>query len=81
MMRPRRPVDEESYLMKAMMSIFRAGAVAAYLALSAAGLALLSMPGESMAQSQGGWRKELADKAAAAQTAGQKGNYSGRFAC
>jgi tetratricopeptide (TPR) repeat protein len=54
----------------------RAGAVAAYLALSAAGLALLALPGESVAQTQGGWRKELADKAAAAQAAGQKGNYS-----
>ena len=29
-----------------------------------------------MAQTQGGWRKELADKAAQAQAAGQKGNYS-----
>jgi hypothetical protein len=28
-----------------------------------------------MAQTQGGWRKELADKAAAAQEAGKKGNY------
>jgi tetratricopeptide (TPR) repeat protein len=54
----------------------RAGAVAAYLALSAAGLTLLALPGESVAQTQGGWRKELADKAAAAQAAGQKGNYS-----
>lgn len=57
-------------------SIFRSGALAAYLALSAAGLALLALPGDASAQSQGGWRKELADKAQAAQTAGQKGNYS-----
>jgi hypothetical protein len=62
--------------MKARTSMVRAGAVAAYLALSAAGLALLALPGESVAQTQGGWRKELADKAAAAQAAGQKGNYS-----
>lgn len=62
--------------MKARTSMFRAGAMAAYLALSAAGLALMALPGESVAQTQGGWRKELADKAAAAQAAGQKGNYS-----
>ena len=62
--------------MKARTSMVRAGAMAAYLALSAAGLALLALPGESVAQTQGGWRKALADKAAAAQAAGQKGNYS-----
>lgn len=62
--------------MKARTSMVRAGAMAAYLAVSAAGLALLALPGESVAQTQGGWRKELADKAAAAQAAGQKGNYS-----
>jgi tetratricopeptide (TPR) repeat protein len=54
-------------------SIFRAGALAAFLALTAAGIAL---PGDAIAQTQGGWRKELADKAQAAQAAGQKGNYS-----
>lgn len=57
-------------------SIVRAGAMAAFLALSAAGLVLVALPGDAFAQTQGGWRKELADKAAAAQTAGQKGNYS-----
>jgi tetratricopeptide (TPR) repeat protein len=62
--------------MTAKNSMFRAGAVAAYLALSVAGLALVALPADSIAQSQGGWRKELADKAAAAQAAGQKGNYS-----
>ncbi len=54
-------------------SIFRAGALSAFLALTAAGIAL---PGDAIAQTQGGWRKELADKAQAAQAAGQKGNYS-----
>jgi tetratricopeptide (TPR) repeat protein len=49
--------------------------MAAYLALSVAGLSLAVLPAESAAQSQGGWRKELADKAAQAQAAGQKGNY------
>jgi tetratricopeptide (TPR) repeat protein len=57
-------------------SFVRAGAMAAFLALAAAGLVLTALPGDAIAQSQGGWRKELADKAAAAQAAGQKGNYS-----
>jgi hypothetical protein len=57
-------------------SIFRAGAVAAWLALPVAGLALAALPADAQAQTQGGWRKELADKAQAAQAAGQKGNYS-----
>jgi tetratricopeptide (TPR) repeat protein len=36
----------------------------------------LVVPEASAQQSQGGWRKELADKAEQAQAAGQKGNYS-----
>lgn len=62
--------------MMAKISFIRAGAVAAHLALSVVGLSLAVLPGEAVAQSQGGWRKELADKAAQAQAAGQKGNYS-----
>src|SRR5262247_49073 len=54
----------------------RAGALAAWLALSVVGLAIAALPGDAFAQTQGGWRKELADKAQAAQAAGQKGNYS-----
>ena len=57
-------------------SIFRAGALAAFLSFSAAGLVLATLPSDAAAQSQGGWRKELADKVKDAQTAGQKGNYS-----
>ncbi len=57
-------------------SIFRAGALAAFLSLSAGGLVLATLPGDAFAQTQGGWRKELADKAKEAQTAGQKGNYT-----
>ncbi len=57
-------------------SIFRAGALAAFMALAVAGLAFVAMPGDALAQTQGGWRKELADKAQQAQAAGQKGNYS-----
>jgi len=57
-------------------SKIRTGALAAWLALSVAGFAIAALPGEAVAQTQGGWRKELADKAQAAQTAGQKGNYS-----
>ena len=55
--------------MTAKNSMFRAGAMAAYLALSIAGLVLAVLPADSVAQSQGGWRKELADKAQAAQDA------------
>ncbi len=62
--------------MTAKNSMFRAGAMAAYLALSVAALVLVALPADSVAQSQGGWRKELADKAQAAQDAGKKGNYS-----
>ena len=58
-------------------SKFHASILAILMALPIAGLAALSFPGEAIAQAQaGGWRKELADKAAAAQTAGRKGNYS-----
>lgn len=58
-------------------SMFRAGALAAWLALSAAGILLAGVTVEAVAQqAKGGWRKELADKAADAQAAGQKGNYS-----
>ncbi len=46
------------------------------LAVPVAGLAVLGWSGDALAQQAGGWRKELADKAASAQTAGQKGNYS-----
>jgi tetratricopeptide (TPR) repeat protein len=62
--------------MMAKTSFVRAGALAAYLALSVTGLALVAVSGDAIAQTQGGWRKELADKAQAAKDAGQKGNYS-----
>jgi len=62
--------------MLAKTSFLRTGVMAAHLALSVAVLSLAVLPGESVAQTQGGWRKELADKAAQAQAAGQKGNYS-----
>ncbi len=57
-------------------SIIRSGALAAFMTLAIAGLAFVAMPGDAVAQTQGGWRKELADKAQQAQAAGQKGNYS-----
>ncbi len=44
--------------------------------LAVAGLAVVAVTQDAVAQTQGGWRKELADKAAQAQAAGQKGNYS-----
>ncbi len=55
-------------------SFLGAGALAAFLAVT--GLALAAVTPQAVAQTQGGWRKELADKAAQAQAAGQKGNYS-----
>ena len=55
-------------------TVFRAGALSAFLAF--AGLAMVAVAPEAVAQTQGGWRKELADKAQQAQAAGQKGNYS-----
>jgi tetratricopeptide (TPR) repeat protein len=55
--------------------MIRAGALAAFLALSAAGLVLASIPIEAVAQSKDGWRKDVAEKAQAAQEAGKKGNY------
>ena len=54
--------------------VIRAGAMSAFLAV--AGLAMAAVAPEAVAQTQGGWRKELADKAQQAQAAGQKGNYS-----
>ena len=55
-------------------TVIRAGALSAFLAV--AGLAMAAVAPEAVAQTQGGWRKELADKAQQAQAAGQKGNYS-----
>ena len=55
-------------------SFLGAGALTALLAV--AGVAFVAVTQDAVAQTQGGWRKELADKAAQAQAAGQKGNYS-----
>jgi tetratricopeptide (TPR) repeat protein len=55
-------------------SFLGAGALAAFLAV--AGLAVVAVPTDAVAQTKDGWRKELADKAQQAQAAGQKGNYS-----
>ncbi len=55
-------------------SFLGAGALTALLAV--AGLAVMAVTQDAVAQTQGGWRKELADKAQQAQAAGQKGNYS-----
>jgi len=58
-------------------SNFRASVLAILMALPVAGIAALTLSGEALAQAPvGGWRKELADKAAAAQTEGKRGNYS-----
>ena len=55
-------------------SYLGAGTLAGLLAV--AGLAVVAVTQDAVAQTQGGWRKELADKAQQAQAAGQKGNYS-----
>jgi outer membrane protein assembly factor BamD (BamD/ComL family) len=61
-------------MMMSKTSFLGAGTLAAFLAV--AGLAVVAVSPDAVAQTQGGWRKELADKAAQAQAAGQKGNYS-----
>jgi hypothetical protein len=61
-------------MMMSKSSFLGAGALAAFLAVT--GLAVVAVAPDAVAQTQGGWRKELADKAAQAQAAGQKGNYS-----
>ena len=58
---------------------FRASALAALLALPLAGAAVLAVSTDAAAQaaqSQGGWRKDVADKVQAAQTAGKSGNFA-----
>lgn len=57
-------------------SKFRGGVLAMLMALPIAGLAALTLATDAVAQERaGGWRKEVADKVQAAQTAGQKGNF------
>ncbi|MEX0735487.1 MAG: tetratricopeptide repeat protein [Steroidobacteraceae bacterium] len=57
-------------------SKFRASVLAILMALPIAGLTALTLATDAVAQERaGGWRKEVADKVQAAQTAGQKGNY------
>ncbi len=58
------------------LSRFRASMLASLLALPLAGLAGLSLSTDAVAQSSGGWRKEVADKLQAAQAAAQKGNFT-----
>ncbi len=56
----------------------RASLLASVLAMPLAGIAMLSLPSEAVAQAQssGGWRKEVADKVKSAQDAGKQGNFS-----
>jgi tetratricopeptide (TPR) repeat protein len=63
-------------MMKMTSPKFRASILAALLALPLAGIAALIVSTDAMAQAQGGWRKEVADKVQAAQTAGKSGNFS-----
>jgi hypothetical protein len=57
-------------------SKFRASLLATLMALPLAGLAALALSTDAIAQSSGGWRKEVADKLTAAQAAAQKGSFN-----
>ena len=57
-------------------SKLRAGLLATMLAIPLAGVLALALPSDAVAQSAGGWRKEVADKVKSAQEAGTKGNFS-----
>ena len=75
LIRPRRPVEQEIHDVEEV--VFRAGAMATYpCAVRRGPLDRCGRAGDAVAQTQGGWRKELADKAQSAKDAGQKGNYS-----
>lgn len=51
------------------------GALLALLAMPLGAVLLATMPAAAGAEQAGGWRKEVADKAAAAQEAGKKGDF------
>lgn len=57
-------------------SKFRASLLATLMALPLAGLAALTLSTDAVAQSSGGWRKEVADKLTAAQEAAKKGSFN-----
>ncbi len=54
----------------------RASLLAILMAMPLAGVVALSVSTTAQAQSKDGWRKEVADKVQAAQTAGKSGSYS-----
>lgn len=57
-------------------SKFRASLLATLMALPLAGLAALTLSADAIAQTSGGWRKEVYDKFTAAQDAAKKGSYN-----
>lgn len=57
-------------------SKFRASLLATLMAMPLAGLAALTLSTDAVAQSSGGWRKEVADKLTAAQEAAKKGSFN-----
>jgi len=57
-------------------SKFRASLLATLMALPFAGIAALTLSTDAVAQSQGGWRKEVAEKLQAAQEAAKKGSFN-----
>jgi len=60
------------------MTNLRASLLASIVALPIAGIAVLTLPSEAVAQQapSGGWRKEVADKVKSAQDAGKSGNFT-----
>jgi tetratricopeptide (TPR) repeat protein len=62
--------------MMSKLSMIRASLLATLMALPLAGLAVLTLSTDAVAQSAGGWRKEVADKLTEAQAAAQKGNFT-----
>ena len=62
--------------MMSMSSKFRASLLATLMALPLAGLTALTLSTDAVAQSSGGWRKEVFDKFTAAQDAAKKGGFN-----
>lgn len=59
-----------------MTAKLRASLLATLMALPLAGLVVLTLSADAIAQSAGGWRKEVADKLTAAQEAAKKGSFN-----
>jgi tetratricopeptide (TPR) repeat protein len=62
--------------MMSKLSMIRASLLATLMALPLAGLAVLTLSTDAVAQTAGGWRKEVYDKFTAAQDAAKKGSFN-----